>query len=327
MKLVAGTRIGPYEIVAPIGAGGMGEVYRARDSRLQRDVAVKILPAGFASDPDRRARFEREAQAVAALSHPNVLAIHDTGLHDGEIFVVTELLDGETLADRLKGGALPLRKALDIAAQVAHGLAAAHEKHIVHRDMKPENLFLVRDGRVKILDFGLARYTPSPAGASETVPAVSEPGVAMGTVGYMAPEQVRGQATDARADLFAFGAVLYEMLSGQRAFRRDTAAETMTAILRDDPPDAPLARANLSPALDRIVRHCLEKDPSQRFQSASDVAFAIEALSGSVIGPDRERESRRTDVRTAADESRGGPGRRRPCCRRRARLVPVAACE
>jgi Tol biopolymer transport system component len=280
MQLAAGSRLGPYEIVGPLGAGGMGQVYCARDTRLHRDVAIKVLPPSVARDPERRARFEREAQAIAALSHPNVLAIHDTGSHDGELFVVTELLEGETLTERLKAGPLPIRKALDLAVQIARGLAAAHDKHIVHRDLKPENLFLLRDGRIKILDFGLARYTPSAAGVSETVPAISDPGLALGTVGYMAPEQVRGQPLDARADLFAFGAVLYEMLTGQRAFRRDTAAETLTAILRDDPPEAPLSRADLSPALERIVQHCLEKDPAERFQSARDVGFALEALSG-----------------------------------------------
>jgi len=282
MDLVSGARLGPYEILAPLGQGGMGDVYKARDTRLHRDVAIKVLPAGFASDPERRARFEREAQAVAALSHPNVLAIHDTGIHDGQMFVVTELLEGETLGERLKAGALPVRKALDAAVQIARGLAAAHDKHIIHRDLKPENVFLLRDGRVKILDFGLARHMPSTAGATETVPAATNPGVVMGTVGYMAPEQVRGQPVDARADLFAFGTVLYEMLTGQRAFRRDTVAETMTAILRDGPPELlSHARADLSPALDRIVLHCLEKDPAERFQSASDIAFALEALSGS----------------------------------------------
>ncbi|HYN07038.1 MAG TPA: protein kinase [Vicinamibacterales bacterium] len=300
MGLTTGTRLGPYEIVSPIGAGGMGEVYRAHDTRLNRDVAIKVLPASFANDAERRARFEREAQAVASLSHPNVLAIHDTGVHDGQMFVVTELLEGETLAERLKTGALPLRKALDTAVQIARGLAAAHDKHVVHRDLKPENLFLLRDGRVKILDFGLARHLPSVTGATQTVPAATDPGVVMGTVGYMAPEQVRGETVDARADLFAFGAVLYEMLAGQRAFRRDTAAETMTAILREDPPELLQQRADLSPALDRIVRHSLEKDPSERFQSARDIAFALESLSGPSpvtsaqppVAPDRPAVSR-----------------------------------
>ncbi len=249
----------------------------------QRDVAVKVLPESVARDPEQRARFEREAQAVAALSHPNVLAIFDTGSHDGQLYAVTELLEGETLRDRLKQGAIPARKAIEWAVQIARGLSAAHEKHLIHRDLKPENIFLLADGRVKILDFGLARHSAdlSGDGATETVAAVTGAGVVLGTVGYMAPEQVRGQATDARADLFAFGAVLYEMLSGRRAFRRDTPAETMTAILREDPPELGSNRADLPPALERMVRHCLEKNPQERFQSARDVAFALETLSGS----------------------------------------------
>jgi serine/threonine protein kinase len=291
MSLPPGTRLGPYEILAPLGAGGMGEVYRARDTRLDRDVAVKVLPATFAADPDRLARFEREAKAIAALSHPNILSIYDTGVHDGRMFVVTELLDGETLRERLNpraGGAvesasaaMPVRKAVDIAAQVARGLAAAHEKGIVHRDLKPENVFLLKDGQVKILDFGLARQVPDPSGVAETTSPLTDPGVVMGTVGYMAPEQVRGQTVDARADLFSLGAVLYEMLSGRRAFKRDTSVETMTAILNEDPSEIGVTRADISPALDRIVRHCLEKNPAERFQSARDVAFALEALTGS----------------------------------------------
>jgi Tol biopolymer transport system component len=279
MRLATGDRLGPYQIVASLGAGGMGEVYRAHDTRLNRDVAIKVLPEGAAADPDRRSRLEREAQAVAALSHPNVLAVFDTGTHDGQLYVVTELLEGETLRARLAGGALPVRKALDVAIEIARGLAAAHDRQLVHRDLKPENIFLVADGRVKILDFGLARQLPS-AGAAETV-AATDAGTVLGTVGYMAPEQVRGQAVDARADLFAFGAVLYEMLTGHRAFRRDTAAETMTAILHQDPPDLLQGRADLPPALERIVRHCLEKSPGERFETARDVAFALGALSGS----------------------------------------------
>jgi serine/threonine protein kinase len=235
MPLTAGTHLGPYQILAPLGTGGMGEVYRARDTRLGREVAIKVLPAAFAQDADRLARFDREAKAVAALSHPNILAIHDAGTDHGQTFVVTELLDGETLRDRLNAGAVPVRKAVEIAVPIARGLAAAHAKGIVHRDLKPENVFLLHDGQVKILDFGLARQTLTGSGATETAAAMTDPGVVMGTVGYMAPEQVRGQATDARTDLFALGAVLYEMLSGQRAFKRDTAAETMTAILKDDP--------------------------------------------------------------------------------------------
>jgi DNA-binding beta-propeller fold protein YncE len=280
MSLAPGARLGPYEILAPLGAGGMGEVYRARDTRLNRDVAIKVLPAVFAQDADRLARLEREARAIAALSHPNILAIHDIGTHNGQTYVVAELLVGETLRDRLRTGALPMRKAIDIAAQVARGLGAAHDKALVHRDLKPENLFLLKDGQVKILDFGLAKTMGTGSGQTETVSVLTDAGTVLGTVGYMAPEQVLGQTVDARADLFALGAVLYEMFSGQRAFKHDTAAGTMAAILRDDPPDLSRARADLSPALDGLVRHCLEKQPAERFQSARDLAFALQSLSG-----------------------------------------------
>ncbi len=287
MSLVPGTRLGPYEIVALIGAGGMGEVYRARDSRLGRDVAIKVLPPSFADDPDRRARFEREAQSVAALSHPNVIAIFDTGIHDSQLYVVMELLGGQTLRDRLSAGAMPVRKAVDAGVQIARGLGAAHGKGIIHRDLKPENIFIVDDGQVKILDFGLARQAAAPdqAGVAATMAmtAMTGAGTVLGTVGYMAPEQVRGQMADARADLFALGAVLYEMVSGQRAYQRDTAADTMTAILTQDPPELAGSRPDLSPALERIIRHCLEKNANERFQNARDVAFALEALSGSNI--------------------------------------------
>ena len=278
-----GRQLGPYEVVAKIGEGGMGEVYKARDPRLGRDVAVKVLPSSFARDPDRRARFEREARAVAALSHPNILGIYDLGVHDDQLFVAMELLDGETVRERLAHGPLPVRKAIDIAIQIARGLAAAHDKRLIHRDLKPENVFLLRDGHVKILDFGLAReadVAPADDAATVTRGAFTEPGVVMGTVGYMAPEQVRGGAVDPRTDLFALGVVFYEMLTGARAFQRGTAAETMTAILRDDPPALMAARAEVSPAIDRIVHHCLEKDPGARFQSARDVAFALETLTG-----------------------------------------------
>ena len=287
MSLVPGTKLGPYVIEAPVGAGGMGEVYRARDERLERDVAIKVLPTGVAGDPGRRTRFEREARAVAALSHPNILAIHDIGEGESFLYAVTELLDGQTLRERLTAqGALPVRKGIEIAIQIARGLSAAHDKGLVHRDLKPENLFLLKDGQVKILDFGLARQSVDAGletSATRTVAVLTDAGTVMGTVGYMAPEQVRGEAVDQRTDLFAFGAVLYEILSGQRAFRRDTAAETMTAILREDPPELTASRAELSPALERIVRHCLEKDPTQRFQNARDVAFALEAFSGTSI--------------------------------------------
>src|SRR5688572_28753988 len=278
MPLAPGTILGPYEIVGLLGAGGMGEVFRARDSRLHRDVAVKILPAHVAADPDRRARFERESRAVAALSHPNILAIFDVGVDGPVTYAVTELLEGESLRECVADRALPVRKAVEIAVQVARGLSAAHDKGIVHRDLKPENIFVLIDGRVKILDFGLARTAADTSAGTATG---TEPGVVMGTVGYMAPEQVRAQPVDARTDLFALGVVLHEMLSGHRVFQRDTPAESMTAILREDPPELLGARADISPALNSIVRHCLEKNPSERFQTARDAAFALEALSGS----------------------------------------------
>lgn len=284
MTLPAGTRLGPHELLAPLGAGGMGEVYRARDTRLGREVAIKLLPAAFSADPDRLRRFDEEARAASALNHPNILTIHDIGSQDGAPYVVSELLEGETLRDRLAAGPLPQRKAVACAIQFAQGLAAAHEKGIIHRDLKPENLFVTKDGRVKILDFGLAKLTRPEAKAAaashiETA-AGTEPGVILGTVGYMSPEQVRGKAADQRSDIFSFGAVLYEMLSGQRAFQGDSPIETMNAILRDDPPDLSPAIRDLPPALDRIVRRCLEKNSEERFQVARDVAFVLEAFSG-----------------------------------------------
>jgi serine/threonine protein kinase len=300
MSLTPGTRLGPYEIVSAIGAGGMGEVYRAKDSRLGRDVAIKVLPESVANDAGRRERFEREAKAVAALSHPNIINIYDTGLHEGHPFVVMELLDGETLRERLTTGALPVRKAVEIAVQIARGLGAAHEKQIVHRDLKPENIFIIRDGQVKILDFGLARDIANNSGATETRAAITDAGIAMGTVGYMAPEQIRAQAVDGRTDLFAFGAVLFEMLSGVRAFQRETAADMMTAILKEDVPDLVGTNAQILPSLDRIVRHCLEKNPAERFQSARDVAFALEALSGSNVSTGASRAAP-----TVSTQSRG----------------------
>ncbi len=285
MTLAAGTRLGSYEILAPLGAGGMGEVYRARDTKLDRDVAVKVLPPSVASDPDTLARFEREAKAVAALSHPNILSIFDFGAHDGVAFAAMELLDGETLRAKLAGGAISPRKAVEYALQIAHGLAAAHDKGIVHRDLKPENLFVSRDGRLKILDFGLAKKvgtlaadapTSAPTGSGRT-----EPGTVMGTVSYMSPEQVKGLAVDHRSDLFSFGAVLYEMLSGERAFKRDTAPETLTAILREEPAELSGSNRRVDPALDGLVRHCLEKSPEERFQSARDLAYALTTISSS----------------------------------------------
>ena len=281
MALTSGTKLGPYEIQSAIGAGGMGEVYRARDTRLNRDVAIKILPASFSADPDRLQRFAQESRAAAALNHPNILSIFDIGEDRGAPYVVSELLEGESLRERLRPGPLASRKAIDYAQQVAKGLAAAHEKGIVHRDLKPENLFITNDGRAKILDFGLAKFTRPEVDASEDAPTVqvaTEVGTVLGTAGYMSPEQVRGKAADARSDIFSFGAILYEMLSGKRAFRGDSAADTMSAILKEDPPDLSETNRNISPALERIVRHCLEKNPGERFQSARDVAFNLEAL-------------------------------------------------
>ena len=284
MPLTPGSRLGPYEILAPIGAGGMGEVYRARDPRLGREVAIKVLPASFSADADRLRRFEQEAQAAGVLNHPNIIAVYDIGTHDGAPYVVQELLEGETLRAVLAGGRLSPRKAIDYALQIAHGLAAAHEKGIVHRDLKPENVFVTTDGRVKILDFGLAKLTHTEErGQATNLPtatAGTEPGVVLGTLGYMSPEQVRGKPADARSDIFSFGAILYEMLSGKRAFHGDSAADTMSAILKEDPPDLSVTNQNISPGLERIVRHCLEKNPEQRFHSAHDLAFDLEALSG-----------------------------------------------
>ncbi len=282
MSLTAGTKLGPYEIVSLLGAGGMGEVYRARDSRLKRDVAIKVLPRALSADADRLRRFEQEALATAALNHPNILAVFDIGTTEGAPYVVSELLEGETLRERLRSGTIPVRKTLDYAMQIAHGLAAAHEKGIIHRDLKPENLFLTKDGRVKILDFGLAKLTQPETGdqTPATMTHVTEAGVVMGTAGYMSPEQVRGGVVGARSDIFSFGAILYEMVSGKRAFHGETPADTMSAILKEEPADLSETNRNVSPALERIVHHCLEKNPEQRFHSASDIAFDLEHLSG-----------------------------------------------
>ena len=311
MTLVPGTRLGPYELLEPIGSGAMGEVYKARDSRLQREVAVKVLPATFSADPDRLRRFEQEARAAAALNHPNILAVYDVGTHDGAPYIVSELLDGANLRSRLSGSkdrdvagaipasgtsstqasqskkmsaeALPVRKALDYAIQIAHGLAAAHDKGIAHRDLKPENVFITKDERVKILDFGLAKLTeaaPARVDISQvpTSGGGTEPGLVLGTVGYLAPEQLRGQAADHRSDIFAFGAMVYEMLSGQRAFWGDSAADTISAILDKDPPPLPLSERHIPTSLARIVAQCVEKNPLARFQSVRDLGFALEAI-------------------------------------------------
>ena len=281
MTLASGTRFGPYEILSPLGAGGMGEVYRARDSRLERDVAIKVLPQSLVNDAEALARFEREAKAVAALSHPNILSIHDFGRESGVAYAVMELLEGETLREKLDGGPVPQRKALDYALQIAQGLAAAHDRGVVHRDVKPQNLFVTRDGLVKILDFGLVKIaSPAPEGRSGalTTPG-TRTGMILGTVGYMSPEQVRGAAADHRSDIFSLGAVLYEMLTGERAFRQETDVETMMAILRVDPLETTAGRA-LPPEIEEIVAHSLEKSPEERFQSARDLAFALKVAEG-----------------------------------------------
>ena len=282
VPLTSGTKLGEYEVKSMLGSGGMGEVYRAHDLRLGRDVAIKVLPPLFSADSERLRRFEQEARAAAALSHPNILAVFQMGTYEGAPYLVSELLEGETLREQIRRGHQSVRKAVDYGVQIARGLAAAHEKGIVHRDLKPENLFVTKDGRVKILDFGLAKLTQPQAGSEHDAPTLggeTEPGVVMGTVGYMSPEQVRGQTSDHRADIFAFGAILYEMLAGKRAFQRPTSPETMAAILNDDPPGISQVAANIPPALQRVVHRCLEKNPEQRFQSASDLAFALDALS------------------------------------------------
>src|SRR5690348_4383354 len=282
MSILAGEKIGPYHLSQLIGAGAMGEVYRAHDSRLARDVAIKILPSSFSSDKDRLNRFTQEARAAAALNHPNLLAVFDVGEDRGTPYIVSELLVGETLRDRVRKGPIPIRKAVDYAAQVARGLAAAHEKGIVHRDLKPENIFLTEDGRAKILDFGLAKLTAVDEKSSHsdaaTLQVATDAGVVMGTVGYMSPEQVRGKQADARSDIFSLGAILYEMISGKRAFRGETPADTMSAILKEEPPELSETNRAVPPAVERIVRHCLEKNPGERFHSASDVAFDLEIL-------------------------------------------------
>ncbi|HYV20620.1 MAG TPA: protein kinase [Verrucomicrobiae bacterium] len=290
MPLAPGTTIGPYTIVGPLGAGGMGEVYRARDARLQREVAIKVLPATLVADSERLRRFEQEARATGSLNHPNIVVVYDIGTHDGAPYVVEELLEGQTLRERLETGPMPARKAIDFARQITQGLAAAHQKGIVHRDLKPENLFVTHDGRVKILDFGLAKLTrletdstaftsaPTAAGAGTGA------GVILGTVGYMSPEQVRGQAADHRSDIFSFGSILYEMLAGRRAFSASSSVETMNAILKEEPADLARSLADLPPGLERIVHHCLEKSPDERFQSARDLGFQLEALSATSAG-------------------------------------------
>jgi eukaryotic-like serine/threonine-protein kinase len=281
MALAAGTRLGPYEILNAIGAGGMGEVYRARDTRLDRTVAIKILPGSFASDRERLERFQREARILSSLNHPNLMAVYDVGSQDGTHFLVSEFLEGQSLRERLDGGPLSQRKVIEYGLQIARGLAAAHDKGIIHRDLKPDNIFVLRDERVKILDFGLAKQALRAAAADQTMtrPDQTSAGTVLGTAGYMSPEQVRGEGLDHRSDIFSFGAILYEMSAGQRAFKGDSSVEVMTAILKQDPPELSESGLNVSVGLQRIVHRCLEKKPEARFQSASDLAFALDALS------------------------------------------------
>ena len=288
VTLAAGTKLDAYEVLGLLDAGGMGEVYRAHDPALKREVAIKVLPSFVSQDPERLHRFEQEAQAAAALNHPNILAVYQFGSFAGAPYLVSELLEGSTLRQLLQRGPLLVRKEIDYGVQIAHGLAAAHEQGIIHRDLKPENLFITKDGRVKVLDFGLAKLTQRQPDSGSGMPTQSmgtDPGVVMGTAGYMAPEQVRRKTADHRADIFALGAVLYEMLAGKRAFQRSTSAETMTAILNDDPPSISQIGQTAPPGLQRVVHRCLEKNPEQRFHSASDLAFALEALSESGGSP------------------------------------------
>jgi serine/threonine protein kinase len=286
VSLAATHNVGPYEVLALVGAGGMGEVYRAHDPRLDRSVAIKILPESFARDEGRLRRFHQEARILAGLNHPNIVAVFDVGSHEGKPYLVTEFLAGETLRERLNRGNLPVRKAIAYAGEIAEALSAAHGNGIVHRDLKPENIFITSAGRVKVLDFGLARSTVASVGSGGQSPTIvttspTQPGAVMGTAGYMSPEQVRGEQVDHRSDIFSFGAVLYEMLTGKRAFQRASSVETMNAILKEEPPEILPERPDVAPGLERILRHCLEKEPERRFESARDLAFDLVSLSGS----------------------------------------------
>ena len=335
MKITPGAHFDHYEILSQIGAGGMGEVYRARDTRLDREVAIKVLPAALTQHPDRLSRFAIEAKATGALNHPNILTVYDFGTgsseNGGNPYLVMELLSGEELRAQLNAGALPVRKAIEYAQQIAAGLAAAHEKGIVHRDLKPENLFVTNDGRVKILDFGLAKLTQlrnadfgmrieedadtlvlSPDGNPQSPiqfeaplrPQLTTPGTVMGTVAYMSPEQVRGQDLEQRSDIFSFGLILYEMLAGQRAFQAASQAETMAAIANAEPPDLSELNSKVTPQLEKIVRRCLEKKPERRFHSAHDLGFALEALLlPSSSGANRTEAVRALDTSATAKRS------------------------
>ncbi|HET9793331.1 MAG TPA: protein kinase [Thermoanaerobaculia bacterium] len=303
--LTRGEKLGPYEIVAPLASGGMGDVYRAHDPRLERSVAIKVLPERLAKDPEAAARFAREARTVAALSHPHILAIHDFGLEGGLAYAVTELLEGETLRRRLDRGPLPLALVRENALAIAAALGAAHEKGIVHRDVKPENVFLTRDGGLKILDFGVAKASEAPKPEKGASGADTEPGVLVGTIGYMSPEQVRCEPVDPRSDLFSFGCVLYEMITGARAFRKATPADTLAAILNDEPPPIDRRATGCPAELARLVEHCLRKEREARFQSARDLAFALETAAGDTRAP--RRESRRPAIASVAILPFAGP--------------------
>src|ERR1051325_5022439 len=303
MSLPPGTRLGPYEIVNPLGSGGMGDVYRARDTRLDRDVAVKVLPERYVRDSEARMRFEREAKAVAALTHPNILAIHDYGSHENEAYSVTELLEGQTLRRRLMEGAIPWRKAVDIAAEIADGLAAAHAKAIIHRDLKPENIFLTHDGRVKILDFGLVQLIRPDTKGEEidassipTAPMKTDPAAIMGTAGYMAREQLRGEPVDATTDIFALGCVLYAMVTGRAAFIRNTVIDSLSAILTDTPDVFGVTQKMIPYELARVIQRCIEKNRGERFQSARDLAFALRALGTATLTFEAPQERKRRRV-------------------------------
>lgn len=282
LRFSKGTGLGDFEVLSALGSGGMGEVYRARDRRLERDVAIKVLPRLPSFDPERLHRFEQEAKAAAALNHPNILVVFQMGTYEDVSYLVSELLEGDTLREQVKHGPIALKKAIDYGVQIAHGLAAAHERGIVHRDLKPENLFVTKDARIKILDFGLAKLTHAEGETQLTEQILdTEPGAVLGTAGYMSPEQVRGQAADHRADIFALGAILYETLTGRRAFCKSTTAETMSAILNEEPTPISQIMPSVPPGLQRAMQRCLEKDPEQRFQSATDLAFALEVSSES----------------------------------------------
>src|SRR4030081_2818573 len=280
---MAGQLLGHYRVLEKIGEGGMGEVFRARDERLGRDVALKLIRPSSSANPDHVRRFDQEARAAAALNHPNIVAIYDVGLQDGSPYIVSELLQGQTLRRRLRAGPVPVEQATDYALQMVRGLIAAHERRIVHRDLKPENLFITRDGRIKILDFGVAKLQSLPEADQpiDALTTVTKSGAVIGTVAYMSPEQLRGKPVDHRSDIFSLGAILYEMLTGRRAFLGETEVDTMTAVMREEPPEMDVSQGRVPSSLHHIIRHCLEKEPENRFQSGKDLAFALEALSGS----------------------------------------------